>query len=171
VEAAVPAAAVALVVTAVQLRWPAGSRWMMHGVGLGGNGCRYWRQLGDDGSRHRVQWLEAAALVEAAVVVDAAALVEAAALVAASALVKTAREAVPLVEAATEDVAPMLVEAATPVRAAALVEAASRGAATGMEYSARWWLAECGRLMGNTRSLCRWLVATGWQHCWQHCGS
>jgi hypothetical protein len=104
-------------------------------------------------------------------VVDAAALVEAAALVAASALVKTAREAVPLVEAATEDVAPMLVEAATPVRAAALVEAASREAATGMEYSARWWLAEWGRLMGNTRSLCRWLVATGWQHCWQHCGS
>ena len=139
-------------------------------MGLGGNGCRYWRQLGDEGSRHRVQWLEAAALVEATAVVEVAALVEAAALVAASALVKTAREAVPLVEAAAEGVAPMLVEAATPVRAAALVEAASREATTEMEY-ALWRLAEWGRLMGTTRSLCRWLVATGWQHYWQHCGS
>ena len=164
-EAAAPAAAVALVVAAVQLRWSAGSRWVMHGVELGGNRCRYWRQLGDYGSRHRVQWLEAAALVEAAAVVEAAALA------AALALVKTAREAVPLVEAAVEDVAPMLVEATTPVRVPALVEAASREAATGMEYNARWWLAEWGRLMGTTRSLCRWLVATGWQHCWQHCGS
>ena len=163
-EAAAPAVAVALVVAAVQLRWPAGSRWVIHGVGLGGNRCRYWRQLGDEGSRHRVQWLEAAALVEAT------ALAEAAALVAASALVKTAREAVPQVEAAAEGVAPLLVEAATSVRAAALVEAASREAATEMEY-ALWRLAEWGRLMGTTRSLCRWLVATGWQHYWQHCGS
>ena len=143
----------------------------MHWVGLGGNGCKYWRQLGDEGSRHMVQWLEAAALVEATAVVEVAAQVAAAALVAASALAKTAGEAVPLVDAAAEGVAPMLVEAATPVRAAALVETASREAATGMEYSALWRLAEWGRLMGTTRSLCRWLVATGWQHCWQHCGS
>ena len=52
--------AAALVVAAAQLVRPAGSRWVLPGVELGGNRCRYWRQLGDDGSRHRVQRLEAA---------------------------------------------------------------------------------------------------------------
>ena len=60
VEAAAPVLAAALVVAAAQLVRPAGSRWVLPGVELGGNRCRYWRQLGDVGSRHRVQWLEAA---------------------------------------------------------------------------------------------------------------
>ena len=47
--------AVALVVAAAQLVRPAGSRWVLSGVGLGGSRCRCWRQLGDDGSGHRVQ--------------------------------------------------------------------------------------------------------------------
>ena len=52
--------AAALVVATAQLMRLAGSRWALHGVELGGNRCRYWRQLGGDGSRHRVQCLEAA---------------------------------------------------------------------------------------------------------------
>ena len=52
--------AAALVVAAAQLVRAVGSRCVMHGVEIGGNRCRYWRQLGDDGSKQRVQWLEAA---------------------------------------------------------------------------------------------------------------
>ena len=60
VEAAAPVLATALEVAAAQLMRSAGSRWVLPGVELGGNRCRCWRQLGDDGSRHRVQRLEAA---------------------------------------------------------------------------------------------------------------
>ena len=59
-EAAAPVLAAALVVAAAQLVRPAGSRWVVHWLGVGGSRCRYWRQLGDIGSKQMVQWLEAA---------------------------------------------------------------------------------------------------------------
>ena len=59
-EAAAPVVAAALLVAAAQLVRAVGSRCVMHVVEIGGNRCRYWRQLGDDGSKQRVQWLEAA---------------------------------------------------------------------------------------------------------------
>ena len=59
-EAAAPMVAAALLVAAAQLVRAVGSRCVMHGVEISGNMCRYWRQLGDDGSKQRVQWLEAA---------------------------------------------------------------------------------------------------------------
>ena len=46
--------AAALVAAAAQLVRAVGSRCVVHGVEIGGNRCRYWRQLGDDGSRQRV---------------------------------------------------------------------------------------------------------------------
>ena len=59
-EAAAPVVTAALVVAAAQLVRAVGSRCVVHWLEVVGNRCRYWRQLGDDGSGQMVQWLEAA---------------------------------------------------------------------------------------------------------------
>ena len=54
-EAAAPVLAAALVVAAAQLVRAVASRCVVHWLEVGGNRCRYWRQLRDDGSRQRMQ--------------------------------------------------------------------------------------------------------------------